>query len=630
MDYLKNLNKEQKEAVLHKDGPCLVVAGAGTGKTSVLTTRIAHLINSGVDSSKILAITFTNKAAKEMKERVDKMVVDNKAFIGTFHSFGLSILKEKFIEIGRKKNFTIIDNDDTVSIVKKILKDEFGYNLKKEKDIKPVQIKDYFSTFKNKVMSEEEIEEMLSENYDINLELAIRIYPNYLKYCQKHNFVDFEDLLLMPVQLFKEKPGILTEYQAKYDYILIDEYQDTNDVQFKMVQMLAKNNENLFVVGDPSQSIYSFRGANFRNILNFEKDYPNAKKITLEQNYRSVNKILRGANSVIKHNKERLDVSLYSNKEMGANIKSISFRDEKDEARFVGQQIAGLLTQRYKPDDIVLLYRTNAQSRIYEEVLRQLRIPAKVVGNSYFQRREILDILGYVKLVANTDNDIALKRIINTPRRGIGNKSVEKLEEEARKNKKSLFDSINEGKALEFKELINDLVQSANSLRLIEVVKKIVEKSGLVQMLEESGDIEERARVQSLYDFIDLAGSFEEEHPDATLLDFLNELGLTEDVQEKSKKKDTVTLMTIHKAKGLEFPVVFIVGAEEGFLPGNNKCESDIEEERRLMYVAITRAKEKLLITNAGERFVNGERKYRASSRFLDEIKENDIDRYKK
>ena len=420
MNILENLNKEQKEAVLHKDGPCLVLAGAGSGKTKVLTTRIANMINEGIYSGNILAITFTNKAAKEMRDRVSNMVEHNYAFVGTFHSFGLKIIRENTDILGLTSNFTIIDSDDSLSIIKKIMKD-FDISTKEHS---PNYMRNKISYIKNQMLSDAEVDAYLTSPEE---KIASVIYTEYERILKRNNAVDFDDLLKRPVELFMTRDDILDKYQEKYHYILIDEYQDTNEVQYKLVKLLASKYRNLFVVGDVNQSIYGFRWSNYKNILNFENDYPESVSITLNQNYRSTNNILNAANSVIKNNLERKEVNLYSTYGDGVKIKYLRGNDEKDEVKLVVENIKKLLKESYTYNDFAILYRTNAQSRNVEDGILKENWPYKVVGSYYFyKRKEIKDLLCYLRLISNHQDDVSLERIINVPRRGIGDTSIAK------------------------------------------------------------------------------------------------------------------------------------------------------------------------------------------------------------
>ncbi|MBQ8901906.1 MAG: UvrD-helicase domain-containing protein [Bacilli bacterium] len=616
MNYLDTLNKEQREAVMHIDGPCLVVAGAGSGKTKVLTTRIAYLIESGIYSSNILAITFTNKAAKEMKDRISKIVSDNYSFVGTFHSFGLRVIKENYEALGLAKNFTIIDSDDVLSIIKKILKD-LGYDIKQ---VAPSYIRNRISFIKNEMLSDAEIERyFLSEPEKI----AKQVYYEYEKVLKKNNVVDFDDLLKLPVELFMKNADILDKYQEKYKYILIDEYQDTNEVQYKLVKLLSNKYRNIFVVGDQNQAIYGFRQANYKNILNFEKDYPDANVVVLNQNYRSTTTILNAANSVIKNNIERKEVNLFSELGEGVKVKYLRSNDGLQEVNLVINEIKSLLDMGYKKNDFAIFYRTNAQSRIYEEAMLKNNFPYKVVGSFYFyKRKEIKDLISYLKLIANHNDDISLKRVINEPKRGIGAKTIESLENEAEINGTSMYDSITSGKELEFKKIIEELSKEAENLSLTELIDAVLEKSGMKDELEKEKNLDSELRIDNLMEFRSITENYQNVTGSVNLEDFLDEISLIADISEHQNQDDAITLMTLHSAKGLEFKVVFMVGMEEGLMPHSNAfCEENgIEEERRLCYVGITRAKERLYLTNAKSRMLYGKDMMNPPSRFISEI----------
>ena len=616
MNYLDTLNKEQREAVMHIDGPCLVVAGAGSGKTKVLTTRIAYLIESGIYSSNILAITFTNKAAKEMKDRISKIVSDNYSFVGTFHSFGLRVIKENYEALGLAKNFTIIDSDDVLSIIKKILKD-LGYDIKQ---VAPSYIRNRISFIKNEMLSDAEIERyFLSEPEKI----AKQVYYEYEKVLKKNNVVDFDDLLKLPVELFMKNADILDKYQEKYKYILIDEYQDTNEVQYKLVKLLSNKYRNIFVVGDQNQAIYGFRQANYKNILNFEKDYPDANVVVLNQNYRSTTTILNAANSVIKNNIERKEVNLFSELGEGVKVKYLRSNDGLQEINLVINEIKSLLDIGYKKNDFAIFYRTNAQSRIYEEAMLKNNFPYKVVGSFYFyKRKEIKDLISYLKLIANHNDDISLKRVINEPKRGIGAKTIESLENEAEINGTSMYDSITSGKELEFKKIIEELSKEAENLSLTELIDAVLEKSGMKDELEKEKNLDSELRIDNLMEFRSITENYQNVTGSVNLEDFLDEISLIADISEHQNQDDAITLMTLHSAKGLEFKVVFMVGMEEGLMPHSNAfCEENgIEEERRLCYVGITRAKERLYLTNAKSRMLYGKDMMNPPSRFISEI----------
>lgn len=616
MDYLEKLNPAQKEAVLHNEGPCLVIAGAGSGKTKVLTTRIAHLIENGVSPYEILAITFTNKAAKEMRDRLNVLVPNNNAFVGTFHSFGLRIIRENYLKMGLDRNFTIIDSDDVLSIIKKILKEK-GYD---PKECAPSYIRNRISFIKNEMLSDAEIEKYMTSDAE---QIASEVYFEYRRRLKLNNSVDFDDLLSLPVELFLKYPDTLEHYQEKFKYILIDEYQDTNEVQYKLSKLLAKKYQNIFVVGDPDQSIYMFRGANFRNILNFEKDYQNTKVIPLEENYRSTKMILDAANSVIKNNKERKEKNLRSNNGTGVKVKYLRSYDEKHEITLVLEEIKHLLEEGYQKKDIAVFYRTNAQARVVEEQFLKANIPYKVVGSYYFySRKEIKDLICYLRLVLNPHDEISLRRVINVPKRKIGASTIASIETIANEKGISMFDAMEKGKELDLKHLILELQKDSESMSLTELIDDILEKSGMKEELENDPSLESELRLDNLMEFKSITATFEENTGSVNLGDFLEEISLIADISEHKEVDDVVTLMTIHSAKGLEFDVVFLVGMEEGIFPhANALMERDgIEEERRLMYVGITRARKLLYLTNAKRRMLYGKDNSNPPSRFIEEI----------
>ena len=611
------LNEQQIKAVKHIDGPCLVIAGAGSGKTKVLTTRIAYLMEQGISDTNILAITFTNKAAKEMRERLNVMVPGTRVFVGTFHSFGLKIIRENLELLGMDKNFTILDSDDVLSLIKKIMKD-LGMDIK---EISPYFVRNKISFIKNELLTDA----LLDKYFNTEVEKkVIEIYHEYLKVLKKNNSVDFDDLLKLPVELFKRNSDVLERYQEHYQYILIDEYQDTNEVQYKLSKMLADKYKNIFVVGDPSQSIYGFRGANFRNILDFEKNFKNTEVIKLEQNYRSTKNILDAANSVIKNNKERKEMELYSTLGDGVKVKYLRSYDEKHEIALIVDEIKKLLKEGYTYQDIAIFYRTNAQSRNVEEVLLKNGFPYKVVGSYYFyNRKEIKDLLCYLRLINNTNDDVSLRRVINTPKRKIGNKSVLDLERRADAAGISMFDAIDSGKELEFKNIILELQQDALNLSLTELIDDVLDKSGLKRELESEHTLEADLRLENLMEFKSITASYEARTGSVNLGDFLDEISLIADISEHQDDDNVITLMTLHSAKGLEFPIVFITGMEEGIFPHQNaflEGDAGIEEERRLCYVGFTRAKERLYLTNARKRMLYGKTTSNAPSRFISEI----------
>lgn len=612
---LETLNDRQKEAVNITDGPLLVLAGAGSGKTKVLTTKVAKLIiDNKIDPSNILAITFTNKAAKEMKQRILSMVGDigYKIQISTFHSFGLNILKKHYDKLKLSKNFTILDSDDSSILIKNILKD-----MNSDENYKA--IKNIISNNKNALIDSYEYERFVSNDFE---ELVLEVYRKYENRLIKNNSVDFDDLLMLPIVLFKKHPDILKEYQEQYKYILIDEYQDTNEAQYLLTKMISAKYKNICVVGDDSQSIYSWRGSNYKNILNFEKDYPNCKTVFLEQNYRSTKTIINASNDLIKNNINRKDKNLWTDNEEGIKIEYKRAIDEKDEAYYVVSEINKLLDNGSKLSDIAILYRTNAQSRNLEDELLLNNIPYKVVGSVYFyNRKEIKDLMAYLKLIYNKDDDVSLTRIINVPRRKIGKVTIDKLVSKANDLNCSMYDAIDSGKELEFKEIIEFLRENKDNYTLTNFIDLILEKTGIIKELEDENTIEAQTRIENLNEFKSIAYQFEEKYGIISLEDFLNEISLVSDITEY-KDNEAITLMTIHSAKGLEFNNVFIVGLEESIFPHFNSFESNdsLEEERRLCYVAITRAKKRLWLVNALSRTIYGNKVSNKESRFIKEI----------
>ncbi len=616
---LETLNERQKEAVLHTEGPLLIIAGAGSGKTRVLTTKIAYLIEEKkVPPYRILAITFTNKAAKEMKDRVVSLVgnIANEIQISTFHSFGLKIVRENASLLGYDRNFVIMDTDDTQSIIKKILKEK---NLD-PKSYHPKAIKNKISSCKNEFISPDDYERYAASEYE---KTVLEVYRSYEKKLKQNNAVDFDDLLILPIKLFKEHPDTLQHYQERYQYILIDEYQDTNQAQYILSKMLSAKYRNICVVGDGDQSIYGFRGANYQNILNFERDYENAVSIKLEQNYRSTKTILDTANSVIKNNKNRKEKELWSTKGDGEKVKYYRAYDERDEAHFVAITAKKLMEEGVDPKEISILYRTNAQSRVLEEELLKSSVPYKIVGGlSFYSRKEIKDLLAYLRLIHNSKDDISFLRVINTPKRGIGLKSIERLTEEAEQKGLSLFETINSGKELAFKEMIERLQTVSENVTLTELIDKVLDASGLKLELEQEKSLESEIRLENLEEFKSITKNFEEREGLVSLEDFLFEVSLVTDKEEYSSDNNRISLMTVHSVKGLEFDHVFVVGLEEGIFPHMNSLmdSSDVEEERRLCYVAITRAREELYLLNARRRVLFGNDQVNPPSRFLGEI----------
>ena len=618
------LNDKQLEAVKHMEGPCLVLAGAGSGKTRVLTERIVNLIDNGVSPYNILAITFTNKAAKEMRTRVENKLgyETNSIFIGTFHSFGLRILRENYVDIGYTSNITILDTDDVKAIVKRILKQN-GYDPAKY-EIRTIINK--ISSAKNDGISPNEYSKLFLNDLDIVIGL---VYKEYTKLLKDNNSVDFDDLLLKPVELFKKNKSILEKYQERFKYILVDEYQDTNGIQYELCKLLAGKYKNIFVVGDANQSIYSFRNADYRNILNFERDYKNAKVILLEENYRSTNNILKAANSVIKNNSEGKKLNLWSSKSDGELITYVRCEDEIKEANYVITKIKELVQQGYKYSDMAVLYRTNAQSRVVEDAFVRNNIPHNIIGSYYFyNRKEIKDLIAYLKLIYNPNDSVSLERIINVPKRGIGTKSIENLRNKATSNNMSMFDAIDSGKELEFKNIILKLQEFSLNNNLSDLIEEVLTTTGIRMEYELNKSLENEAKVENLNEFKTVALMFEESGI-YDLQTFLENIALVSDRGQYNNDGDEVSIMTLHSAKGLEFNIVFLLGMEEGLFPHNRSFDSlsDLEEERRLCYVGITRAKEKLYLLNARLRTIFGKTSGTIESRFVREIDEKLIDK---
>ena len=622
---LDTLNEEQKEAVTYLNGPLLVLAGAGSGKTKVLTSRIAYLIEKGVSPFNILAITFTNKAAAEMKERVIKLIGGEaiNMQISTFHSFGLRLIRENNEYLDLDNNFAIFDTEDSLTAIKRVLK---RLDIDSSK-FTPKSFRNKISSLKNDLIMPDDFKRYVRTDFD---EMVEKVYKDYQKELYNNNAVDFDDLLILPIKLFKENPNILLKYQERFQYILIDEYQDTNEAQYILTKMLANYYKNICVVGDSDQAIYGFRGANFKNILNFEKDYKLCKTIILKKNYRSTKVILDAANSVIKHNINRHPKELESVKPGGEKITYYRAKNGIDEVKFIANTIDSLKKKDVSLDDIVILYRTNAQSRVFEDEFLKLNIPYRIIGAvNFYARREIKDLLSYLKVINNPRDAISLLRSINTPKRGIGNKSIEEIIERSNEENISLFDAISSGKALTYKNLILELQDASTHLSLTELVEEVLSKSGLREELEKENSIEAETRLENLEEFKSITKAFEDKYGLISLPDFLYEVSLISDNTEVTDSANRVTLMTVHAVKGLEFNYVFLTGLEEGLFPHMNSLESnsEIEEERRLCYVAITRAKEKLYITNARTRVLYGKDAVNPISRFVSEIDDDLLDK---
>lgn len=640
---LNGMNPEQKKAVKATDGPLLIMAGAGSGKTRVLTHRIAYLIvEKRVNPYNILAITFTNKAAREMKDRIGNLMggAADEVWISTFHSMCVRILRRDIDRIGYSRNFTILDTTDQQSVIKGILKDK---NIDPKK-YDPRALLGAISSAKNELIDYETYAKNNSGYFE---EKVAVVYEEYQKRLRKNSALDFDDLIMMTIQLFQRVPEVLEYYQRKFQYIHVDEYQDTNRAQYMLVKQLAARFRNLCVVGDSDQSIYRWRGADIANILSFEKDYPNAQVILLEQNYRSTKRILLAANEVIKNNLNRKPKNLWTENQEGNKISYFRADSEKGEGQFVAGKIKELVESgKYNRSDIAILYRTNAQSRVIEEVLLKSNIDYSIVGGiKFYERKEIKDTIAYLKLIANPDDEISFVRIINVPKRGIGSSSLDKIAEFALTHDISLFQALDSVEliglspkvtkaAAEFRDLIKGYSQMQEFLSVTELVEELLDKSGYRDMLKAEKSLEAQSRLENLDELLSVTKNFEESNEDKSLIAFLTDLALVADIdsldEDGQKKTDTVVLMTLHSAKGLEFPVVFLMGLEEGVFPHSRSLqeEAEMEEERRLAYVGITRAEEQLFITNAEMRTLFGRTNWNMPSRFIKEIPEDLLEGY--
>lgn len=637
---LNGLNPEQQSAVKATDGPLLLMAGAGSGKTRVLTHRIAYLIvEKRVNPYNILAITFTNKAAREMKERIGKMMggAAEEIWISTFHSMCVRILRRDIDRMGFNRNFTILDTTDQQSVIKGILKDK---NLDPKK-FDPRAILGSISSAKNELVDPEEYSKTAGGYFE---QTVSEVYTEYQKRLRKNQALDFDDLIMMTIQLFQRVPEVLEFYQRKFQYIHVDEYQDTNRAQYLLVKLLANRFRNLCVVGDSDQSIYRWRGADIANILSFEKDYPNAAVILLEQNYRSTKRILLAANKVIENNMNRKAKNLWTENPEGNKLVYYRADSEQGEAQFVAGKIKELTRNGgYKFSDIAILYRTNAQSRVMEEVLLKSNIEYSIVGGiKFYDRKEIKDMLAYLRLISNPDDDISLQRVINVPKRGIGSSSVDKMANFAAQHDISIFQALDSVELLglspkitkaarEFRDLIRNYTQQQEFLSVTELVEEILEKSGYREMLKAEKSLEAQSRLENLDELLSVTKNFEESNDDKSLVAFLTDLALVADIDsmdEDGEKADSIVLMTLHSAKGLEFPVVFLIGMEEGVFPHSRSLmeEAEMEEERRLAYVGITRAEQTLFLTNAQMRTLFGRTNMNPASRFISEIPEDLIE----
>ncbi|MDI3477808.1 MAG: ATP-dependent helicase UvrD/PcrA [Thermoanaerobacterium sp.] len=637
MNILDKLNDRQKEAVVTTEGPLLILAGAGSGKTRVLTHRIAYLIKEKrVSPANILAITFTNKAAQEMKDRVESLLgYVGDIWVSTFHSACVRILRRDIEKIGYDKNFVIYDTQDQKSLVSDCIK-ELDLN---EKQYTPKSMLSAISKAKDKMISPDEY--LLEFGNDYRNKKVADVYRLYQKKLKKDNALDFDDIIIKTIELFKKDEEILRYYQDKFRYIMVDEYQDTNRPQYEFVNLLAKRYRNLCVVGDDDQSIYGWRGADIKNILDFEKDYPEAKVIKLEQNYRSTQIILDAANNVIDNNIKRKKKQLWTDNKDGEKIVVCEVQNEREEANFIVDRIKNLVGNGRRYSDFAILYRTNAQSRIFEEACMMNDIPYKLVGAlRFYDRKEIKDIIAYLRILVNPYDDVSLKRIINVPKRGIGESTVSALEQYAREHDTSMYFAIPnvelKGRARKvldnFKNFIDDLINQLDFMNIIEVIDYILEKTGYMDELKADDTKESESRIENINEFIRAAREFMETSEDKSLESFLSGITLVSDIDTAGDIGESVVLMTLHSAKGLEFPVVFMAGMEEGIFPSSMSFidEHELEEERRLCYVGITRAKERLFMTYARTRNLYGKPQYNTASRFINEIPQDLIVEYDK
>ncbi len=629
---LDKLNERQKEAVLATEGPVLVLAGAGSGKTTVLVNRIAYMISEKhIRPWNILAITFTNKAAREMKDRIERLLGDTAKdmWIGTFHSVCVRILRSCIDLLGYSRDFVIYDTADTKTVMKECLR-ELDID---EKSFPVRNVLSIISNAKNDLMDAATFENVYKSDY--RMSIIAKIYYRYQTKLRKNNAVDFDDIILNTVKILSENPDVLSKYQDKFRYILVDEYQDTNNSQYLLINLLAQANRNLCVVGDDDQSIYKFRGANIGNILNFEDDYSDVQKITLDQNYRSTQNILDAANSVISNNKGRMGKSLWTSNGDGNKVFVYTGTNEYDEARYIARQIKKHFDEQGSFSDCAILYRTNAQSRVIEEMLMRESVPYKVLsGLRFYDRKEIKDIIAYLRVVYNPNDDVSLARIINEPKRKIGNATLEKARNIAREKETSLYDVISHAddypefktaikKLLGFSEIIQSLIKLKDTVTIEDLTGRILNNTGYMPALVMEDTTESKTRIENLGEFISVITEFEKnEETGNTLGEFLENISLVSDIDGYDENEDSAVLMTIHSAKGLEFPIVFLSGLEEGLFPGMRSMESDddIEEERRLCYVAITRAKEQLYITKTISRTIHGKTMPTTASRFFKEI----------
>jgi len=633
-EILEGLNDKQYEAVVTADGPCLIIAGAGSGKTKVLTHKIAYLIQEkNIKPWNILAITFTNKAASEMKQRVENIVGDiaKDMWMGTFHSICVKILRKYIDRIGFENSFIIFDTSDQKTLMKECLK----YLKIDDKLFSDRSVLSEISNAKNEMLEPSMYK--VRANGDYRKEVISEIYELYQKRLKENNALDFDDIINFTIKILLENPDVLEYYSNKFKYVLVDEYQDTNKSQFTLISLLSAQNGNITVVGDNDQGIYSFRGADISNILNFERDFPGTKIIKLEQNYRCTKNILNVANAVIKNNTKKYDKKLWTENETGNLPQFFQADNEYDEASYIVEQINHLKREEYfKYSDFAILYRMNTQSRSIEDILRRENIPYKIVGGlKFYERKEIKDIIAYLRLIHNPSDNLSLKRIINEPKRGIGKTSLENIQEIAQQNETSMYEIIKNAQdyglnrvfinSREFINVMEELITQKDKIKVSELIKQTLNKTGYTKALEQEDTIEAENRIENLEEFLTVAIEFEEEIAENSLGEFLEGITLSSDIDGMEESEDSITLMTLHSAKGLEFPVVFLVGMEEGIFPGYKSIseEKELEEERRLCYVGITRARQYLYLSCANQRTIFGSTSCNPISRFIKEIPNN-------
>lgn len=637
---LDHLNIQQKEAALHTEGPLLILAGAGSGKTATMTHRIAYLVEQGISPYNILAVTFTNKAAAEMRQRVEKLGVSARGmWILTFHSMSLRILREYYEAAGYEKNFVVYDTVDQKALLKSILKDQ------------NIDTKEYPINYLSSIISKEKEADRGPEEYieregeNFKTKVIYGVYKEYQKRLKKNNAMDFDDLLRNALHVLRDFPSILGEYRNRFQYIMVDEYQDTNHIQYQIIKLLASGHQNLCVVGDDDQCIYEWRGADIRNILDFEKDFPTAKVIKLEQNYRSCGNILTAAYSVIKNNKGRKSKKLWTDQEEGHKIVYSRLDSDKEEAQYITREIDFLQGAKYGYDDFAILYRTNAQSRLFEDALRRRQIPYQILsGFSFYERKETKDMISYMRLVTNPSDEMAFIRVINEPKRGIGAKTIEKIRTLAMVRNESMLETVSDpeiiaglpskaqGSVRQMVEVLELCRNERENLRISDIYDNLLIKTGYMKALEDENTVESEGRIENLLDFKSFIYDFEKEKQDmgepATLEEFLEKIATDGDADKYEDESGKVTLMTLHSAKGLEFPVVFMPGMEDGLFPGHRAMDSEagLEEERRLCYVGMTRAKERLFLTSAAYRMLYGQGDYTRESAFLRELDQMVLD----